>query len=98
MAELAYSLGGSLDRAADLPGLQAELDSFFRARRIPSSMLLITDGQGTIVASTHSDYINRPWAEVLPDTQLPQPDGMCNGNPDPGESETRLFCFRGRAA
>lgn len=21
-----------------------------------------------------------------------------NGNPDPGESETRLFCFRGRAA
>jgi len=83
MAELVYSLGGSLDRAADLPGLQAELDSFFRARRIPSSMLLITDGQGTIVASTHGDYINRPWAEVLPDSQLPQPDGACSGNPDP---------------
>lgn len=84
MAELIYSFGARLDQAPDLPALQAELDSFFLARRIPSSMILIADNQGTIVASTHSDYVGRPWVEVLAGTEPPQPQGACVGNADPG--------------
>ncbi len=83
MAELAYAFSTRLDQAPDLPTLQADLDSYFRARRIPSSMVLITDAAGTIVASTHSDYIGRSWTEVLAGTQPPQPQSPCVATADP---------------
>lgn len=77
MGEVSFLLGTQLEASSDPAKLPSLLSQFRQGIRVQSTLALVTDNQGTILAATEPGLAGRTWQEAFSGTTRPVPTAGC---------------------
>ncbi|MGA2110957.1 MAG: diguanylate cyclase [Anaerolineales bacterium] len=98
MGEVSYLLATQLEGSSGPSQLPSLMQKFRQGIRVPTTLALVTDNQGTILAATEPALAGRTWQEAFSGSVRPVPTASCQAGPWPGCREGMFALGAGHSA